>query len=219
MTLSLSLFSTILLFSLVVNADMASPKMRSLAPQHAHKTDDIVKSFNDTKMSITDKNQLVDLTILADEAFNIETITASSSNPADVTAQNIINQIRSELRRPSKWKEKLPSASIKKLAEKKIFLRDILGEKNIEYAWVLNQLSEKEKALKIVKNTFEEEYKKVMSLAQANFGMGEGPLSKLQTSLEALESISAKKELSGYQEKMKKAKIHIGQLPQSHIMT
>lgn len=207
---------SILLSSQIVNADMAYAKMQA---QHAHKTEDIVKSFSATTMNVTDKNQLVDLTILADEAFDVDTIYAPSSNPAEVTAENIIKQIRTELNGPSKWKEKLPTASIKKLAEKKIYLQNILGEKSIEWAWVLNQLSEKEKAKEIVKNTFEAEYKQVMKLTQAIFGMNRSPLSNLQTALNALESISAEKELIDYQEKMKKAKIHIGKLPQSHIMT
>lgn len=216
MTLSLYILSSILLSSITVNADMAFAKMQA---QHAHKTEDLVKSFSATKMNVTDKNQLVDLTILADEAFDIETISSPSANPAEVTAQNIVHQIKVELGRPSKWKEKLPSASLQKLAEKKIYLQKILGEESIEWAWVLNQLGEKKKAKEIVKNTFEAEYKEVMTLTQALFGMGGSPLSELQTAFEALESLSNDKELSDYQEKMKKAKIHIGKLPQSHIMT
>lgn len=216
MNFSYASLLSILLFSLTVNADEAFGKMQA---QHAHKTEDLVKSFSANKKDSTDKNQLVDLTILADEAFDIETISSPSSNPADVTAQNIIKQIKAELGRPSKWKEKLPSASIQKLASKKSYLQSILGDKSIEWAWVLNQLGEKKKAKEIVKDTFASEYKEVMSLTQALFGMGHSPLSELQTAFDALESISSEKELIEYQDKMKKAKIHIGKLPQSHIMT
>jgi hypothetical protein len=211
-------FITVLLnFFLFCSAFQSEVVLALYMREYPYKIADVIRQLKSEKDDATTL-ELLDMAFLTGEVFGIKTI-YSYSEDGKVPLSSYVKQIRTELRARSDWEEKLSPGAIKLLEEKKDLLKKNLGDKSLEWAWVLNKLGHKQEAKNVLNSLFEDQYKKLMSESVATFFAGEGPLTEIQRTFKALEKFSESKEYSDNLQKMRNLKKHISTLPESHIMT
>ncbi len=203
-----------LIYSALLNPALALAKMAS---KSHYEISIIITSLKSAQPSDTKAKELMKLAVLSKEVFQIETIYSYTANQAQLTTDDFQKQIEFKVREDVNWNQKLPVKTLKKLEMDEVFLRKILGDKSLGWAWILNKSGKQEEARKVITSLFENQYKEVLSLKDATFFNGEGPLSEIESTVRALESIGGNN--TEIQKKLQNAKKHISTLPQSHIMT
>lgn len=118
----------------------------------------------------------------------------------------------------SSWERSMPSSALEALKAEKKFLNKFFGEKSFGYAWVLNTLGERSAAKALLHEVFENSVISAMKQRQVTRSF-ESPSSRIETTYEALTTLSSPEELKEYEEKLKKVKIHLSNLPDSGILT
>ena len=204
----------IIIFSALLCSTLTLAKM---APERQYETSKIIASLKSAQSSDTKVKELMKLAVLSNEVFQIETIHSYTSYQDQLSTIDFKKQIEVTVGKDVNWNQKLPEKVLKKLEMEEVFLRKILGDRSLGWAWILNKFDKKEEARKVITSLFEDQYKRVMSLREVRFFPDEGPLSEIESSFRALKSIGGKN--SDIENKLQKAKKHISTLPQSHILT
>lgn len=94
------------------------------------------------------------------------------------------------------------------------------GESSYYFAWVLFQLDEKDALKKTLQNLYAAEFDKVMKLKGIVIGLGDRPPLFFVQSIRAhIDPLSTDVEKKDMDDKMKKMKLHVSKLPESHVVT
>jgi len=169
--------------------------------------------------------ELLALARCARDAFGVESVdtvyaadpdkAVDLAGPADV-ARGIAGAIDAE-------KDWTASPAPKKLAilrKSHAVLERFLKESHpVEWTWVQLRLGGKEEARKTLLAAFEKESERVLKETEAVYGFRGGPLDEAELILRGLRATAAPAELPALEDKMQKMKVHVSNLPQSHIMT
>jgi hypothetical protein len=206
----------ILIISTLLSPAVTFAKMAQ-RQHYQYESSKIIASLKSAPTSDTKALELMKLAVLSKEIFQIETIYSYTQNQTELTTQDFLSQIKINVSKDVNWNQKLTEKALKNLEMEEVFLRNVLGNGSLSWAWVLNKFGKKEEARKVITKLFEDQFKKVMSRKEVTFFNGQDPLSEIESSFRILESIGGKS--TDIQEKLQNAKKHISTLPQSHIMT
>jgi hypothetical protein len=198
------------------NAKMVAPSQgfARFAPPQYDQIDDVIAKLRKQK---TKSNDILQWAEFAKDAFGVKQI---FKNGEDIQSlrENITAAVKLKIN-GDEWVKIKDAAKKQKIKD----LRSKL-EKNLNgsyaWAWVLFQLDETDAAKKNMQKLFQTEYDNVIKMTQVIYGFGEGnPMVELTRLEKALSPMSSKTEKSEIEKKMKKAKTHVSNLPESHIMT
>lgn len=118
-----------------------------------------------------------------------------------------------------KWDHQITPAAKAMLIEKREDLNILFKGHPYESAWVLNATGDSKGAKALLKETFLRQHEQVMKMDKAISELGKSPLYHLDLTWKALFPLSSASERRELEEKMKKAQIHISNLPQVHVLT
>lgn len=209
-----------LLFVFVVSAEMSSAKM-SVVQMPQIPMPKVLSSFKTAEANrklTSEEIEAYQLAQLAESAFKVDSV--MSREPIDekrvLSSKSIVESIRTVLRGESNWQT--PNAK-ELISKNPKLLKKALSAESYEWATVLILLGDQVAAKNILKDIFSKEYERVMSLKKAIYGLGGSPMRDAEQIHKTLSSITNGSEQTELNEKLRKMKIHISQLPQFNIKT
>lgn len=136
-----------------------------------------------------------------------------------VVEQNIVWAIERVIT-SKPWTQVTNKITKAKIAKWRTKLESKFGKKSFQWAWVLFQLEEKENLKQTLQQAYATEFDNVMKMTEVVIGFDDDPplflVQAIRTNLDPLSSDAEKKSMD---EKMKKMKVHVANLPESHVVT
>ena len=139
-----------------------------------------------------------------------------------LTSHEVKSSLTNQLMKDAQkyWKVSFSPNQKREVLENRSLLKSSLGHESYLWAWFSKGLGSHAEAEGILKKLFEKEYEKIMKLERVTAGLGrKGPMHFLNLYFTALAVIMPSDQLSYYRERLRKAKVHISNIPQSMIMT
>lgn len=183
-----------------------------------------IESLEKTRTLTPQEQELKMLSGVAVNVVNADTVKVSgrADEPecfARIRIEGLIESIRDRINSKVDWKPSLSKDAFELVAKNRVNLEKIFASDSYSWAWFQTQVGEQEAAKKTLSALYMKEFLRVMALKRAVFGMGPGPMGDVEFIYKALEPMASVEEKLSMNEKMKKMKIHVSNLPQSHIVT
>lgn len=207
------------IFILIFFALSHQAAMAKMATMTFVDVNDVISYFENNKSTESESPTVLQWAVFAKDTMGLEKLYMYSRiGPEKVSSQIIVDAIKTHIT-STQW-QLVKDAKIKNtLSEWRATLENRFGAESYSWAWVVYQLGDLEASKKILQPLFEAEYVRVMNLKEALYGFRGGPLVEIERLEKALILVSADKEQADLSKKVKKAKIHVANLPESHIVT
>jgi len=202
-----------LIFAFEVSATMAA-----MYPIPMSKVLDSFKTVEAQRMLTSEEAESYQLARLAESAFKVETVISREPFRKDrfLGSFSIVDSIRNRLRGESNWQT---PKSKELISNNRKILEKAFRTESYEWASVLILLEDQTSAKRILNDLFSKEYKRVLNLNHAEYGLGGTPMGDAEHIHKALVPLTSGSEQTEINDKMQKMKIHISKLPQTEIMT
>ena len=135
-----------------------------------------------------------------------------------VRTHSIIGHIQEKIENTLKWDEQLSNINIEKIKDNFELLKSNLDNTYFSWAWIQNQVGQKEEAKKILVTKFENSYTQVMKLKET-YNHDVSPLRESERISDILKSLSTAAENKTREQQLKKMRTHVSTLPDMQIMT
>lgn len=202
-------------------------KSEEMAPAIFHDIKNLITSLKNKQKNNTLTNKELELLFLMQFAIEVgEVKTVRTYGHRSNSLAQVIDKIQNhtiiqsfEKEISKKSKRTISTSDALKIKQNRSRLEKIFGAKSFSWAWILNQIKEQVSSKKILRDLFLEEYKRAMGQQWVSFGSGFGPLEKADNILKILLPLCDTEEQKSLNEKFRKIKVHISNLPQSNIRT
>lgn len=215
----------LVLIFLIFSASTTLAKMSaraSMAPQlppNYIPIEDVIRALETRKNKDLEKPTTLEWTIFAKEVMEIKQVALYNKLGTDqVDVNHIVQSIQRKISGHS-WQRFTNEQQINKLRDWQDYLKNKLSNDTFVWSWVPYQMGDTQVAKKYLQDLFDDEFKKLMKMDVVIVGFGGSPLSQINKYEKALSLMTNAKEKSNIQKKMKQVKIHISNLPESHVVT
>lgn len=133
--------------------------------------------------------------------------------------QKLLTNFEQKLFQKRLWTKKLGNAHLTLIKNNNKKIESLFGTDTYSGAWFHLQLGHVDTSKKTLKALFETQYKQTHALENVINGFGDSPLTDISKTFNTLKWLSTKKEKKELENRFRKLKIHISNLPQSHIFT
>lgn len=207
--------TTWLILCLYISFCLPSMADASMVAPNSFPTKNITDHYNAIKKDRALTAEEVDILALiqiADEAFDLKTLSTYAPSPAAVTIRDITGLIHGQMYNDPTWSKKVTPKVLNILKDQRDFLKNKFGPQSYPWAWVLNQFGDRTGAKIILVSNFNETYKFAMN--SKSLGLGENPLMTLELMFKALKQFCNSDEKESFEKKIHQAKKQLSNVPQ-----
>ncbi len=198
---------------MAASRSMAPPLMPTYVP-----IEKVIENLQNQKSQAVENPKSLDWAFFAKDVMGVKQIRIYAQVAEQINSDHIIEEIRQKILAHD-WTRISNSGILKKLNEWKPKLESKFGNDTFTWSWVQFQTGETVAAKKSMQGLFDEEYKKLMKLEVIIVGFGGSPLSQITQFEKALIQLGNPNEKALVQKRMKQVKVHISNLPESHVVT
>lgn len=218
-------FTAAFLIGLIMTPQVGYGKMAASSSVPVEKVILALEKKASTGPTSTSEQELLVMIKVGQLALGLKKITVTGSGTDDVligrvSFDDVRNSLSAAILRHPAWDWQIPADAKKAItrAHRGLLVKH-LAMNPYERAWFQYQLGEKDDAKRTLSNLYDTGFTSVMSLKSAVYGFNGGPLNAVQNYFQALEPMCDETTRETLRAKMQKMKIHVSNLPQSHIKT
>ena len=135
------------------------------------------------------------------------------------TKERLTLEFGNQLFKKMNWTKALSKTKLEKIKANKSQILKLISLETYAGTWFHYQSGEKTQAIKSLKILFEREHKKMKALDNVTYGFGESPMMSITRIYKTLMWITDGSEKDILKDRFRKLKVHVSNLPQTHINT
>lgn len=220
------LFSNMTVFAETVSAKMAASMAApiQLDPVPISSVISYYTKKQATQKLTEDEANILKLSTLAQDVFEAKNFNVS---PGLKTEQQKVEAVKlvhvgaiiiNTIEQKQNWNESLSASNVQKLKESTEVLNRTISSSSYSWAWIQNQIGNKDEAKKILTASFDEAYTNVMKMT-ATYNRHASPLVQAERLSAALKPMSTDNENKSRESKIKEMRTHVSNIPDMQIMT
>lgn len=206
--------------AVVAESKMAPPPMVELEKVIAH-----YKTKQKTKKLTDDETNILTLANAASEIFSVNHVQLRdySHNTDDqkfaaISSMDLSLEIQKALRAKPTWEPTLTGQQLEKVKQIEDLIKKDLAETSYAWAWIKYQQGDKKTPKAILSKLFNDTYEATMKMKHLGF-RDSNPLYESTSMSKILTPLSSPVENKDREDKLKKMKVHISNMPDLQIMT